>query len=251
MVRSKNALILLSAGKGTRMGRNIPKMLIPVMGQPLLYWALKNLERCSSVHAIVVAAPAGLRRSFESKVRAWRFKKVTAVVDGGKERTDSTRNALKAVPKDCGWIGIHDGARPFVSSALVRKCFDSARKSGAAILAVPCTDTVKVVRDSAKRSGRTGDPWIRETLPRGRCWCAQTPQVFRRDIADEIHGLSGTRAARNGSRRALYTDDASIAESMGFKVRIVPGSHENIKLTTPDHLVLARSILRKRIQSWR
>lgn len=216
------------------MGKNSPKMLIPVLGKPLIYWTLKNLERCSSVQSLVVVVPPDQRELFWKKIRAWHFRKVSAVTDGGKERADSARNALRFVPYDCRWVGIHDGARPFVSPDLVRRCFESARKTGAAILAVPSKETIKIVRKNSL---------IEKTVPRSQCWSAQTPQVFRRDIAEKIHQFNGKPIKKFDS--AFVTDDAFLAESFGFRVRIVPGSYENIKITTPEDLILAESILKK------
>lgn len=211
------------------MGGQRPKMLLRLAGRPLLYWALKNIERCKAVHSVVLAAPPEHRAAVERQVRAWGLRKVAAVVEGGKERVDSTRNALLALPKECRWVGVHDGARAFVAPELVERCFREARKTGAAILAVPSKDTVKVAR---------ADGCIRETVPRALCWWAQTPQVFRRDLAEKIHG----KTVRNG---AVVTDDASLAEAAGLRVRLVRGSYENIKVTTPEDLHTAASILKK------
>ena len=221
------------------MGKKIPKMLIPVSGKPLIYWALRNLEECPSVHTIVLVVPPLHKKVFEKRVRQWRFRKVRAVVSGGKERTDSTRNALKAMPIECRWIGIHDGARAFVACELVRKCFEAAKKSGAAILAVPVKDTIKVARSRLKR----GPIWIEETVPRRICWAAQTPQVFRRDIAEKIHGNRPPLQYRRGF---VFTDDASLAEAWGTKVAIVPGSYDNLKITTPEDLILAETFLKRK-----
>lgn len=209
------------------MGKKIPKMLLPVRGRPLLYWALKSLER-SPVDGILLAVPAQWRREFERKLKGWKFRKVLGLVNGGAERTDSTRNAVAALPSACEWVGIHDGARAFVTPREVKACFEGARKTGGAILAVPSKDTVKV----AAPGGR-----IERTIPRERCWAAQTPQVFRRDIAQKLHAQP---------RGKGFTDDASIAEKLGYKVAIVPGSYENLKVTTPEDLAIAEIILKRR-----
>lgn len=216
------------------MGKKFPKMLIPVLGRPLLYWTLKNLEKCGAVHSIVVAVPADHRRVFETKIRRWRFKKIIAVVNGGREREDSTRNALRQVPKESRWIGIHDGARPAVSPALVKKCFESAKKYGSAILAVPCKDTIKMVGP---------DSCVEKTIPREACWAAQTPQVFHRKIAEKIHRIN---QRKKKSASAIHTDDASLAEAFGFKVRLVRSSYENMKVTTPEDLAALEKILKRK-----
>lgn len=228
MRASKNVLIVLAAGEGKRMGKPYPKMLIPLKGKPLLAWTLANLEACSAVDAVIVTVPPQWRELFGKKVKFSAFKKVVAVIGGGSERTDSTRNAMKVLPEGAAWIGIHDAARPFASCDLIFKCFSAARKTGGAILAVPSKDTVKFVRKGGL---------IERTIPRAQCWAAQTPQVFRRDIAEKLHGTK---------RAGDFTDDASIAEHLGYKVAIVPGSYENIKITTPEDLHSAELMIKRK-----
>ena len=211
------------------MGRKVPKMFLPLCGRPILYWTLFFLDRCPTIHRIVLAVPPEYRARVQRKIQNWKFDKVHAVVAGGQERADSTRNALRALPAGTIWVGIHDAARPFVSENLIRRVYQGARPTGCACLAVPSKDTVKLSQPSRPR--------IEKTLPRARCWLAQTPQVFRREIAEKIH--------RN-SPRARFTDDASLAESKGYSVALVPGSYENIKITTQEDLSLAERILKSR-----
>ena len=213
-------------------------MLIPVSGKPLLYWTLKNLERCRAFGSIVLVVPPLHHGAFKKKLGQWRFRKVAAVVDGGKERTDSTRNAFRILPEDFECVGVHDAARPFADRALVDRCFREALKYGSAVLAVPSKDTIKVARPSKKSAQAV----IQQTIPRQRCWAAQTPQVFRRDWAEKMY----SSRALDSKAKALFTDDASIAERLGLKVRIVPGSYENIKVTTPDDLILAEAIIKRK-----
>jgi 2-C-methyl-D-erythritol 4-phosphate cytidylyltransferase len=236
-----NVLIILAAGRGRRMGKTVPKMLLPVRGSPLIYWTLKNLDACRAFGSMVLVVPRPHRRSFERRLKTWRFKKLRAIVNGGRLRTDSTRNALRAIPRNFNLVGIHDGARPFVRPRLVEKCFREAQKFGAAILAVPCTDTVKLAGASGKK--KKGNLLVKKTLPRPLCWLAQTPQVFRRSIVEKMHLGEGSKGSGG---RSAHTDDASIAESLGFNVRIVPGSYENIKVTTPDDLLVAELILKRK-----
>ena len=230
----KKVLILLAAGVGKRMGKSQPKMLLEILGKPLLYWSLKVLEETTILDRVVVVAPKAYLTIFKRLIHSWGFKKVFKIVKGGKERKDSSRNALKVLPKDCEWVGIHDGARPFVSSALIEKCFKAAFKNGATILAIPAQDTIKMVQENLQ---------IKRTIPRDRAWLAQTPQVFKRDLLEEMHSMNHPQFQTNRSR---YTDDASLAESLGYKVQIVPGSYENIKITTPKDLILAEAILKEK-----
>ncbi len=172
-----------------------------------------------------------MEKMFQKKVSFSRYKKLCSVVRGGAERTDSARNALRALPKDSRWVGIHDAARAFVSAQNLKDVFQAAKKTGCAILAVPSKDTVKVAK------GNSGV--IQTTISRSLCWLAQTPQVFRRDIAERLH------ERRRGPQ---FTDDASIAESLGYRVALVQGSYENIKVTTPEDLPLAEKILKARLK---
>ena len=120
---------------------------------------------------------------------------------------------------------IHDGARPLVTPALIEKCLEAARDTGVAIAAVPITDTVKIVKNNK----------VKQTVPRHVLWAAQTPQVFRYDIITEAHSKVTSDA----------TDDASLVEQIKYKVVICPGATENIKITTPDDLIIAESLLKK------
>lgn len=231
--KGSNWMIVLGAGMGKRMNAAMPKMMLPLCQRPLLYWSLKNLESCPAIDFILLTAPAPHQSLFERKIKEWRFKKVVAVVSGGKERQDSTLSALRSLPSSAEWIGIHDAARIFVSSQHVQECFDSARKLGAAILAVPSKDTIKLA---------TLKKIVKKTPPRQECWCAQTPQVFHRSILRKMEKILSHR----NSSKWLYTDEASIAEKLGAKVCLVPSSYENIKITTPEDLILAEAILKKK-----
>ena len=224
---------MLCAGLGKRMGATLPKMLIPIAKKPLLYWTLSRLEKCSTLHGIVLAVPSDYLEVFKKNILKWKLKKIIAVVPGGTERTDSTRNALKVIPSQYQIIGIHDGARPFVDSQLIQNCYAAAEKNGAAILAVPVKETIKVTLKNNM---------IQKTIPRHQCWAAQTPQVFKREIVEKIHGKN----FRSSQAKNIFTDDASIAESMGYPVKIVQGSYENIKVTTPEDLWVAERLVRRK-----
>lgn len=148
------------------------------------------------------------------------------VVTGGKERADSVQAALAKVKPDCDFVVIHDAVRPCIAEAWVDKVFAEAEKSGAAILAIPATSTLK-----RSASGKTID----ETVPRDQIWLAQTPQVFRRELILEAYAKRGDSSE---------TDDAQLVEQLGHPVSIVEGSSLNIKITTRDDLKLARGALK-------
>jgi 2-C-methyl-D-erythritol 4-phosphate cytidylyltransferase len=142
------------------------------------------------------------------------------VVAGGAERQDSVFNGLQALPPDCDWVLIHDGVRPFASSELLKRTWDAALTNGAAIAALPASDTIKRVR-----AGQ-----VVETVPREELWLVQTPQVFRREILFEAY----READRQGW---VGTDDAFLVERLGLPVAVVTGERSNIKVTTPEDLV--------------
>ncbi len=236
----KNLLIVLCAGQGRRLGYKLPKMLVPVAGKPLLYWTLKNLESVNQISAIRVVAPLEWLPGFKRLINSWKLRKQISLCAGGVERNDSTRNALEGVSSaEFALVGVHDGARAFVPPKLVDQCFSEASRFGAAILAVPAKDTIKLARSGKVKTGTL--PVIKKTVPRNLCWIAQTPQVFKREWILKMHGASGARIKNP-------TDDAYLAESFGFPVRMVLGSYDNIKVTTPEDLALAKC-LAQRIKS--
>ncbi|MFH1015911.1 MAG: 2-C-methyl-D-erythritol 4-phosphate cytidylyltransferase, partial [Chloroflexota bacterium] len=144
---------------------------------------------------------------------------------GGERRQDSVAAGLKLTGK-CDWVVIHDGARPFVTIDLIERGLEAAKETGAAIAAVPVTDTIKEAGE---------DSIVRQTLPRQNLWAVQTPQVFRIDIITEAY-----RRARGD-----VTDDAMLVEQMGHKVKVFMGSYDNIKITTPEDLALAEVLVKK------
>jgi 2-C-methyl-D-erythritol 4-phosphate cytidylyltransferase len=167
-------------------------------------------------------------------VAVWRqrlrsCRKVRAVVAGGVERQESVARGLAAVPQTAPWILVHDGVRPCITPALVRRIVDATRAHGAAIAALPIVETLK----------RGVEGWVKETVPRDGLWVIQTPQGFRADLLREAH----RRATADG---VLGTDDAALVERLGTAVRLVPGLPGNVKITRPEDLPLARQLLVRR-----
>jgi 2-C-methyl-D-erythritol 4-phosphate cytidylyltransferase len=164
-------------------------------------------------------AHRGLLKNSTAKQSGAADCKTIALIAGGAERQDSVDNGLRELPSDCEWVLIHDGVRPFVSLELLENTWRTAQQTGAAIAALPATDTIKRVRKEV----------VMETLQRDEVWLAQTPQVFRRDII-----VSAYREARKQNRVA--TDDAFLVECLGLSVSVVRGERSNIKITTPEDL---------------
>jgi 2-C-methyl-D-erythritol 4-phosphate cytidylyltransferase len=211
------AALIVAAGPGTRLGAGVPKAFVLVGGVPLFIRALRALLAVSAVdEAVVVAPPDALSDARALLERHGPLRVEVRVVGGGAERQDSVRNGLAAIG-DAELVAIHDAARPFVAAAVVEAAIAAARLDGAAIVAVPSVDTVKVA---------DADGWIESTPPRSRTWLAQTPQVFRTDLIRAAHARSGAGAPA--------TDDAALVERLGHRVRVVAGSADNRKITTPD-----------------
>jgi 2-C-methyl-D-erythritol 4-phosphate cytidylyltransferase len=219
--------ILLAGGTGKRLGLDVEKPLVPLVGRPLFAWSLEALERCESVHGIVVVGPAGRRDEMLSTCGIAAVK-VVAWVDGGRQRRDSVANGLKALPPEYDVIAVHDCARVLVTPTLIARVVADGLANGASIAAVPLEDTLK--RGTIHR--------IDATVLRTGLWRAQTPQVFRRDWLEEGHA----------NPKITATDDAMLVEACGHTVRITEGDSLNFKVTTPRDLALAAAWLTARAE---
>ena len=222
------AAILAAAGRGTRLGR--PKQLLELGGKPLAAWSLEVFARCSRIGEVVVACEEQERADFEALAARFGGGKVRAVVSGGARRQDSVFAALKALTPQTRYVLVHDGARPFISAALIARVADAARPTGAALAAVPVKDTIKQVGET---SG------VVRTFPREQLWAAQTPQVFDYHVLYNAHA----QAEIDGF---VGTDDAMLVERDGrIAVVVVEGAADNIKITTPEDLAAAEIIARR------
>lgn len=255
----KTCAIVPAAGRGRRMGTAKPKQFLELSGKPILFYTLETLARASFLAEILLVVPSdsaadaasllsdhgfhgettsgplprapldGRSRpggegtvgdgALAGSVREGRQGRI-CVVAGGAERQDSVFNGLQALPPDCDWVLIHDGVRPFASPELLKRTWDAALTNGAAIAALPASDTIKRVR-----AGQ-----VVETVSREELWLVQTPQVFRREILFEAY----REAHRQGW---VGTDDAFLVERLGVPVAVVTGERSNIKVTTPEDLV--------------
>jgi len=225
--------IIAAGGRGVRFGGRQLKQLAAVGGRTLLERSVRAFVEHPSVSEVIVALPQELVDEPPVYVRGDGSKPVRLVV-GGARRQDSVAHAFNAAAAESQVIVVHDAARPFVSADLIERTIEAAVEKGAAVAAVAARDTVK-------RAGRdeAGDPVVSETLPREAIFLAQTPQAFQR------HVLQAALAA--GARHGVdATDEAALAELAGHRVRIVVGDASNIKITTPDDLVLAEAIAASR-----
>ncbi|MDP6142126.1 MAG: 2-C-methyl-D-erythritol 4-phosphate cytidylyltransferase [Dehalococcoidales bacterium] len=220
----KVGAIIVAAGRGERMS-GLDKMFAPLGGKPVLARVVNVFEQCNSIDQIVVALSAQALEQGKKLVAQEGFSKVTDVCLGGKLRQNSVAAGLSRL-KNCHWVVIHDGARPLVTVALIETGLGVAGEIGAAVAAVPITDTIKVAGD---------DRFVQKTPLRQNLWAVQTPQVFRSDII--------TQAYRK--IRAEVTDDASLVERLGCRIKLYMGSYDNIKITNVSDLALAEIIWRE------
>lgn len=218
-----------AAGMGKRMGAGSNKQYLLLDGMPILAHTLRVFQEAPFIDGIYVVSPQPEIPFCRSEVvERYGISKVRAVVAGGSERQHSVMNGLKAMDEagDDDLVLIHDGVRPFVPAEVLQNAAAAADEFGGAVVAVPSKDTIKVARDGV----------IAATPPREELWLAQTPQAFRYGLIREAYAA----AAAEGF---LGTDDASLMERQGLPVRVVMGDYRNIKITTPEDMVLARAFL--------
>ncbi len=218
------AAIVVAAGKGLRLKSKIPKPLVNINNKPAIIYSLQVLSREPRIKEIIIAANLANIKDIQKVVKKYKISKVKKIILGGARRQDSVFNGLRLAGGDI--VLIHDAARPFIERKIVSSAIAQAQKTGAAIVGVPVKATVKAV-------GSSQGLVVRATLDRSRLWEIQTPQVFKKELL-----LAAYRKFGN----TKVTDDASLVEKLGQKVRIVLGEYKNIKVTTPEDLILAEAI---------
>lgn len=232
--KMRTGAIVLAGGSGSRMQADIKKQYMLIGGKPVLYYSLNVFQNSACIDEIVlVCSQEDIEVCKKEIVEKYGFSKVSRVVAGGKERYHSVYEGLKAL-ENCGYVMIHDGARPFVDEPMLRRIAEALPDAQACTVGMPVKDTIKL-------SGADG--CVEETLPRERLWAIQTPQAFSYPLIRSAHD----EAARGSLRGITITDDAMLVEYVGKnRVRLIEGSYENIKITTPDDLLLAEMILKRR-----
>jgi len=224
----KVSAIIAGGGIGKRIGQAKPKQYIEILGRPIICHTLDVFFQFRDIEHIIIVVPSDHLNSFKDDIiEKFGYPSNWKVACGGAHRQDSVRNGFSLVPKDSDVVLVHDGVRPFVTKELIKKTIDTAFDAGAAVVAVPLKETIKKVGD---------DMFICETVDRGGLWSAQTPQAFRYEILKS--------AIDAAFRDNFYgTDEASIVERIGVKIKIVEGDSKNIKITTPDDIALAKAIV--------
>ncbi|UCD55497.1 MAG: 2-C-methyl-D-erythritol 4-phosphate cytidylyltransferase [Candidatus Omnitrophota bacterium] len=231
----KTICIVPSAGKGRRLKVKETKPFVMLGGHPLLSHTLKALEASAPIDEIIVVVSRDKLKAGRELIKKYEFNKVRAVISGGKRRFDSVRNALRKV-KDADLVLIHDGVRPFISQDLIKKLLRAAKRFGAAVSAIPSRQTLKFIKENYRGQTSIDNFFIVNTPKRKFLWEAQTPQVFKKQLIVKAYKKVKGRNA---------TDDSSLVEKLGHRVKIVKGSFRNIKITTPEDLELAKIFVKK------
>lgn len=243
MERKFCTAVVLAAGQGKRMGTKVAKQYLEIGGRPLLYYTLRAFEQSPLIDAIVLVVGDGDQISYCKKeiVDVYNFRKVDTITIGGKERYDSVFCALNVIHSNMcvaareGYVFIHDGARPVVTQEVLERCLEAAKKYEACVAAMPVKDTIKLADEEG---------FAAATPRRDLLWMVQTPQTFSFPL---IYGAYCEMAARKKQleeEKITITDDAMVVETFTDKrVKLVEGSYENIKVTTPDDLKLAAAFL--------
>ena len=233
----KTAAIVLAAGSGSRMRSNIKKQYMEINEKPLIYYALKAFEDSFTDEVVLVVSPGDIDYCKAEIVDKYGFTKVKRIVEGGAERYDSVRLGLHAVSEDTDYVMIHDGARPFVTEEIMQRSVDAARENRACVVGMPVKDTIKI-SDANGFSAQTPD---RKTL-----WMIQTPQTFEYSLIRRLYDKLEEDKEEIKAKGINITDDAMVVETFSdVKVKLVEGSYNNIKVTTPEDIGFAQAILGK------
>ena len=222
-----NIAIIAAAGTGTRMASDRPKQFLQLAGIPIIFHTLKPFEQCDSIQEVIVVLPAEESAAFLALAGKQGLRKLSRVVPGGTTRADSVKRGLLAIRSaTAGIVAVHDGVRPFVTVEEIDSVVAAAESDGAAILVAPATDTIKQV---------SGDSVV-ATLERRELRRALTPQCFRYDLLRKAFDQADVNDP-------TLTDESALVEKIGARVRIVEGSSRNIKITTPQDLLIAEALL--------
>ena len=223
------SVIIAAAGMSNRMGSKINKQFIAIGGKPILAHTIEKFEKSRYIDEIIlVAKEEEIEYCRKEIIRKYKFNKVSNIIRGGKERQDSVYNGILALNEISNIILTHDGARPFVKIENIEDGIKGAVDYGACVIGVPVKDTIKIVEEENN---------IDNTPKRSLLWATQTPQCFLKNVL--IDGYE--KAIEVGY---LGTDDSSLVERIGYNVKMIMGSYENIKITTPEDIILAESLLR-------
>ena len=237
----RNVAIVLAAGSGKRMQSDVKKQYIEIDGKPLIYYALNTFEKSEVItDVILVTGAEDIEFCRNEIVERFSFFKVRNVVCGGRERYHSVMAGLDEIDKNggCEYVFIHDGARPFVDEDMLLRLYDEVKLTEACVAAVKSKDTVKISNNAG---------YVVSTPNRNLTWIIQTPQVFEYELIKEAYGILKEEECGLPCQGIVVTDDAMVVETWtGHKVKLTEGSYENIKVTTPEDLKIARVFVENR-----
>ena len=225
----RNTAIVLAAGQGKRMHSKVQKQFLEIQGYPVLYYSLRCFQESPLIQDIIlVTGEESISYCKEEIVQKYGFTKVSAVIPGGKERYDSVYAGLCEC-RDCEYVLIHDGARPFVTEEILKRGLQKVKETGACVIGMPSKDTVKLSDEEG---------YVKETPNRKCVWTIQTPQIFLYSLIREAHDSIRQKDM------SKITDDAMVVEQeTGAKVALAEGSYQNIKITTPEDMKTAEAFL--------
>ena len=221
----KVGAIIPAAGRGKRIGASVPKQFLEIQGRPLLHHTLTVFASCKLIDYVVLVMP---RADVDEMGEDWlnKYEIVREVVVGGEQRQDSVYNGFNSLEEGTDIVVVHDGVRPFTTPQMIIATVEAAQQHGAAITAIPVSDTVK----------QAADGFVKQTVSRDGLWRVQTPQAFQYGLLQQ--------AFKKAKKDSYYgTDEGSLVEYLGERVKIVPGSELNIKITRKEDLVLGESLL--------
>lgn len=236
-MKKKTAAVVLAAGRGTRMKSDIPKQFMPLEGRPVIYYALKVFQDSFIDEIVLVTDPSEEKFCREEVIEKYGLTKVKKIAYGGSERYYSVANGLSCVSADAEYIFIHDGARPFVTPQILEDAYANVCEHRACVAAMPVKDTIKIADENG---------FVVSTPRRDRVWQMQTPQVFEASLIRSAYEQLVQEADRLTADGVSITDDAMVVEYlMKQPVKLFRASYENIKLTTPEDMLIAAELLRK------
>ena len=232
--KNKTVAIVLAAGQGKRMHSDVQKQYILINDRPVIFYALEKFQKSFIDEIILVVGKGEKDYCNREIVKKYNFTKVKNIVEGGSERYHSVANGLRVIEGN-GYVFIHDGARPFISEDILRRAYDAVKEFNACVVGMPVKDTIKVVDENRFAS---------QTPNREALWQVQTPQVFTINLAKEAYEKLFENEEELKKRGIQITDDAMVVETLMNKpVKLVEGSYENIKITTPEDLKIAYSLV--------
>ena len=237
----KTVAVVLAAGSGSRMNSDVKKQYMEIGGKPLIYYSLKAFEESIIDDIILVVSQGDIDYVTKEIVEKYKFDKVQAVVEGGLARYHSVRLGLQAAAADCDYAFIHDGARPFVDRDIIMRSLQAVKEYKACVVGMPAKDTIKIADEKG---------FAASTPDRNLMWTIQTPQVFSYKTILELYQRLDREEGELMAKGVNITDDAMVVEYYtDTKVKLVEGSYDNIKITTPEDIAVAEAILERRRRS--